>query len=274
MTTTDLIEAAPTVDQHGESTTPPMTRNQIIAKRAEEGEDLTAIGLDYEMSRERVRQIVEKTTTKTNDEIREARKQRREQARAEKDAARDAHIRQVAEAHPEATLHALVDLSGHSLAEVRAALDWTERERRADQQHYTSVADEVIFAELRRVAALDGGEPLTGKFYDEHRTGGLSHARLLQRFETWTAACTAAGVTPRGPNPGRTYQRRWTAEDMVGWVWRYLSSAEAPSYARFDQWLRTQPEAPSAQTIRNTVGSWVEMKRRAIETHQPVMQSA
>lgn len=103
-----------------------------------------------------------------------------------------------------------------------------------------------MLAEIRRVAALDGGEPLTGSFYDIHRDreDSLSHARLLQRFGTWTAACEAAGVTPRGANPGRTYTRNWSEEDMVGWVWRYLSTTDLPSYARFEKFLCDQDGAP------------------------------
>lgn len=246
-----------------------LTRNEIIARRAESGEDLTAIGTDYQMSRERVRQIVSKTSTKSNDEIREARRANREQARAEREAAKVALVRQVAAENPDAPLATLADLTGFAVAVVRDALDWTDRERRGEAQSYPSLPDEAVLAEIRRVAALPGGQPLTGTFYDANRDGGLSHARLLQRFKTWTGACEAAGVTPRGPNPGRVYTRGWTTEEMTQWVWNYLSATERPSYARFEAWLRERRNsgAPSAQTVRNSLGSWVEMKRLAITNH-------
>lgn len=245
------------------------TRNQTIAARAEAGEDLTAISLDYNMSRERVRQIVEATSTKTNGEIREARRVRRDQARLAAENTNADLVRRTAEENPDATLSDLVDLCGFPFALVRDALDWTERERRAVPQVYASVPDVDVFAEIRRVAGLPGGQPLTGSFYDANREGGLSHARLLQRYETWNGACKTAGVVPQEPNASRVYIRAWTPETMVRWVWGYLTSTDSPSYARFEQWLRAQDGAPSGQTVRNTLGSWVEMKRRAIEAHAP-----
>lgn len=242
------------------------TRDETIAQRAESGECLTAIGNDYAMTRERVRQIVAKTSTMPNADIREARRRARENARRDADTEKALRVRQAAQDHPDATLSTLVALTGYPVAVVRDSLDWTERERRADQQQYSFTSDEDVLAEVRRVAALPGGEPLTGRFYDTHRTGGVSHARLLQRFKTWTAACEAAQVTPNGANPGRVYTRNWTDAEMTRWVWDYLTSADNPSYARFEVWLRTQMDAPSAQTIRNSLGSWVEMKRLAIDT--------
>lgn len=242
-------------------------RDADITRRAETGEDLTAISRDYDMTRERVRQIVQRNSRLSNDEIREARRRFREDARAETANATTDLVRRTAEENPEATISSLADLCNTTPKVVRDALPWTERERRTDPQAYSSVSDDEVFAEIRRVVDLPGGSPLTGSFYDTHREGGVSHARLLQRYETWTGACRAAGVEPQGPNTSRTYTRRWTPEDMTGWVWRYLSSTPAPSYARFEHWLREQDGAPSGQTIRNTIGSWVEMKRRAIEDH-------
>lgn len=47
-----------------------------------------------------------------------------------------------------------------------------------------------------------------------------------------------------------------TLEDLLDWVRRYLAEDEKPSYGRFSTWLREQQDAPSANTIRNTFGSW------------------
>lgn len=258
-----------TLDQTTASIEDLAMRNSDIVARAEAGEDLTSIGATYGLSRERARQIVEKFSLKSNAEIREARRARRAQERDLRANDRAQEIRAAASEHPKATLSMLAEITGHSLSDVKEALDWSERERRTDVQVYPSVSDEAIFAVIRRVAALPGGEPLTGSFYDEHRDGGVSHARLLQRFGTWTAACKAAGVVPRAANPGRVYTRNWTTDVMVDWVWAYLSNSESPTYAKFEKWLRDQSGAPSAQTIRNSLGSWVEMKRAAIEKSMP-----
>lgn len=270
MTTTHTTNTSATeAPVSSTTTTSTSARNQAITRRAEAGEDLTAIGKDYAMSRERARQIVAKTTTMSNEDIRQARQRRRDADRAQAENLKAQQIREIADQHPQATLNTLVTLTGHPLATVRDALDWTERERRCDSQNYTSVPEAEVLAEIRRVANLPAGSPLTGAFYEQHRNDGVgvSHARLLQRYGTWTAACEAAGVPATGPNPTRTYARNWTEEVMVELVWVYLSNHTGGTYAGFEAWLRTQDGTPSAQTVRNSIGSWVQMKRRAIETH-------
>lgn len=110
--------------------------------------------------------------------------------------------------------------------------------------------------EMRRVARLPGGAPLSVSFYDRHRSDGtLTSARIIQREGSWSAACAVAGVESN--KASRTsYRRKWSEEDLLDWVRRYLAEAEKPSYADFSRWLRDEVDAPSANTVRNTFGAW------------------
>lgn len=110
--------------------------------------------------------------------------------------------------------------------------------------------------EMRRVAALPGGTPLSVAFYDRHRgADALTSARIIQREGSWREACAAAGVAAN--KASRTsYRRKWSEADLLEWVRRYLAEDEKPSYGRFGQWLREQQDAPSANTVRNAFGGW------------------
>ncbi|WP_277452815.1 hypothetical protein [Janibacter sp. DB-40] len=110
--------------------------------------------------------------------------------------------------------------------------------------------------EMRRVAALPGGTPLSVAFYDRHRGAeALTSARIIQREGSWREACAAAGVAAN--KASRTsYRRKWSEADLLEWVRLYLAEDEKPSYGRFGQWLREQQDAPSANTVRNAFGGW------------------
>lgn len=125
---------------------------------------------------------------------------------------------------------------------------------------------DLIVADLVRVAALPGGSPLTGAFYDANRSDGVPGAgRLIQRFGSWKAACEAAGV-PSNDASRRTYGTKWTDDLLLGWVRQYLDDPESSaSYKQLQDWLKERKSegAPSGQTVRNRLGTWNEIVERA-----------
>ena len=125
------------------------------------------------------------------------------------------------------------------------------------------MADEQVLDALRRAAA-DVGTPISAERYEHvwRDYDGVSSARLVQRFGSWNAACTAAGLPT---NPGRTaYRRSWTADQLVAAVADYLRSDGASgSYAGYDEWSRAVPGAPSANTVRNNLKGWANAKAGA-----------
>lgn len=98
--------------------------------------------------------------------------------------------------------------------------------------------------------------------YDSLRTlNQPSSALIVQRFGSWGAALAAAGLASN--QSSRSYKRKFEIIDAVHWTKRYLASSTKPSYQEFSQWLKQQPEAPSAQTCRNLAGSWQALINQA-----------
>lgn len=126
--------------------------------------------------------------------------------------------------------------------------------------------EDAVLAELRRVAALPGGDPLGGPFFDANRAEGVPGAgRLIQRFGTWREACEAAGVAAVEASRAH-YGTKWTDDLLLGWVRDYLADPDATgSYSQFQAWLRERKGdgAPSGQTVRNRLGTWNDILTRA-----------
>lgn len=118
-------------------------------------------------------------------------------------------------------------------------------------------SDEDIRAALR-AAAVELGEPLSHARYASLRRSP-SPARIIQRFGSWRAACTAAGVVA-GAAP-RAYAQRWDRETVVGAVREYLSTGSG-TYADYQAWAR-DGDRPSGPTVRNVLGGWEAAKQAA-----------
>ncbi len=137
-------------------------------------------------------------------------------------------------------------------------------------------SDDDLAAGLR-AAAAEVGEPLAVGAYDAWRAGGAdggaaahphaSSTLVIRRFGSWNAACAAAGVAT---NKTRSTSRRWSDDDVLGIVARYLDEdAEAGgsgSYAGYVAWARAQDgTVPSGPTLRQREPKWNELKARARE---------
>lgn len=122
--------------------------------------------------------------------------------------------------------------------------------------------DDQLVAALR-AAAADLGEPLTAGAYDAWQRGrpdAASPALLIRRLGSWRAACAAAGLSA---NATRSTSRRWTDDEVVAIVARYLASPGATgSFADYSEWARAVADAPSGATLRQR-GSWAAIKDRA-----------
>lgn len=120
--------------------------------------------------------------------------------------------------------------------------------------------DAQICAQLRAAAATHG-DPLSVGRYDsgDHVP---SSARIIQRFGAWSTACAAAGLQTRSAS--RSYVRAFDEQAVVAAVDRYLADpASTGSYAGYSDWAKRTPDVPSAQTVRNTCGSWAAAKSEA-----------
>lgn len=225
-------------------------------------EDVTLeeAGRRVPVTRERMRQILLRHTGLATQHLKAYREQLREARRL---ALGIEKVRILAATDREMDVVELGRRSGLSSDEVREELGTRDVLRRLRKNTWTVGADDAsILEEIRRVAGLPGGSPLSGPFYEEHRRRNLpGSVRVVQRFSTWSEACRRAGIRPVAAIRS-DYQRRWTTEDLLHWVRAYLQEVgAAATYAGMSSWLkaRSTDGAPSAQTIRNSVGTWTEV---------------
>ena len=230
-----------------------------------DGHTLEAISQQSGVTRERVRQLLKAYGGPTASEVREAAARRAEQEeRAMADRLRNFLVESgpvtVDDAAAETGLapqvvsrvwpHDLAYLRLHSAGHIEP--QWT---------------DDEILNSIREAALYD--HPLTTTAYSElvsvGEIRGPSIARVGQRFGSWSAACEAAGVEP-GPTHRDNYDSRWSDDDILRVVRAYLLDPDAPnSFHRFDEWKRSHaPDGPSGPTVRNRLGPWSTVKRRAL----------
>lgn len=231
-------------------------RDAEIIRRALGGEDFTVIGDSLGITREWVRVIVKNNTGLSAKDLAGARESARRLFREQM-------VRDIAATDSDASLTDLANRSGLNVREVQTLLGAAEAARRRQSRTIANAASkEQIIASLQRVAAFPGGTPLSGPFYDKHCGDSVKSQRIIQVFDTWSAACAAAEV--RSIAPVRAdYQQQWTREDCLQWVAAYAGTTANPTFHGLTAWLRTQPGAPSSGTVRLRCGGWIKTLRDA-----------
>ena len=181
---------------------------------------------------------------------------------------------------PGVTLEEIASALNAPLTEVTAAarpVDWLILGSDELVQPAVRVESEAIIAsrDRARAALLASSlmtKPLSHQNYTallrEGRVKGLSVARIVQLFGSWTAACNEVGVT--SGEPLRTnYERTWTEDDLLNYVERFLrdNTFRGASH-QFDQWRATvnhSEKVPSLGTVRNIVGgTWNDIRTQAL----------
>lgn len=180
---------------------------------------------------------------------------------------------------------------GSTLAEIATALesplddvsvaakpvDWLvldEAELSAPAERTESPA--IVATRERARAALQAASLLAGPLSHQSyttlvrqgRVKGPSVARIVQLFGSWTAACAEVGVASGEPLR-KNYERRWTRDEILDHVERFLSD---PTYRgashQFDTWRAASNgdgSVPSLGTVRNLVGgTWNEIRTTAL----------
>lgn len=245
----------------------PSPRDEMILALASEGKTYQEIGLLLGLTRERVRQIVAKHDGRAPLEVR----QERRKIEDEKSKQNSALVTRWLRDHPGATIVEIGLALGMSNGDVEGFVTHRVRhlvlvpEDRNDlrfKPHRWTRAE--ILDAIR--AAGDIESPLSYVRYDEiraeHSINGPSAIRILQIFDTWSAACREAGVQHGRRMRGR-YTRRWSADEMIDHLATFLQQSTAGSLDSYNEWSR-ENDAPGGQTIRNQFGSWREARGRAL----------
>jgi hypothetical protein len=234
-----------------------------MAEMAMAGETLQAIGREFGLTRERVRQVLAERYDITGGDMLALRRS----IRAERLAHDGATVRAWVRTNPGRTLEEAAQATGVPVTRIRKALSRHEVHTSfapVRPSHQPRFADEDIL-EAIRAAALVHGDPLSHNRYDHYAAehGTPTSCRITQRYGSWSAACAAAGV--EAFTPRRVYTRRWTPGQMVDAVVAYLaSSGSTGTFAGYDAWSRSRPDLPSSGTVRNQFGSWTAVKAAAM----------
>ncbi len=173
-------------------------------------------------------------------------------------------------AHPASTPGEIAARLGVDKAEVHAHLPENLRPLVVT----TGKSSERVWSEdeiMRAVAAAATyAYPLSAGDYEgllhAGEVRGPSAARINQLYGNWSAACRRAGVEPTPPRRG-SYQSKWTDADMLGFVRDYLRAPGCRgTFDGYDPWRRKGGlEAPSSALLRSRLGTWSDIKRKALE---------
>jgi hypothetical protein len=240
-------------------------RQELIVARRLEGATLQQVGDEFRISRERVRQICVKAGL--NRETVKAANKARELAASD---LLEVSAREDLLSHPGTTLQESAKRQGVPVSTLRTVI--TPEMSKLFVRRNRSGSAGTDWTRARIIEVLVEAEtlafPLTASSYDElvsmRIVDGPSGARIHQVFGGWHAACDAAGVECGRPRPGG-YSSKWTDADLVAAAARYLEDGSSTgTFADFDRWLRGETDLPSAQTVRNRLGPWSEVKTAAV----------
>lgn len=248
---------------------PPPPHVAHMIERRWRGDTLDEIGVAHGVTRERIRQLLKKYGGPTSEQVRDRRVAILSAAERDRETAIATDVRRALRGCGPMTVAEVVEATGHDVDDVsrfwpRELSHLLLRPAGTNENRWS---DEEVLDAIREAALYEF--PLTTNAYSEllsqGQIKGASMPRIWQRYGSWTAACEAAGVVT-GQAMRTNYQSRWTDDDLLQIVRRYLLDPSAPNSAhRFDEWKRAAvPDGPSFQTLRNRFGSWTELKRRAL----------
>jgi DNA-binding CsgD family transcriptional regulator len=236
----------------------------IRALRAEQ-KTLQEIADAVGVTRERVRQILKQIGGPTAEEVRASTAELRRRSTLEI----EQRVRADLMTHPGSTAEDIARRLGMSRSQVQAHVPPDVRPLLVVH----AKSSEQTWSEAEIMSALSGAAtfayPLSAGAYEQLlRSGevrGPSAARIVQRYGNWSNACRRAGVEPTPPRR-QHYQSRWTDADMLGFVRDYLTApGSRGTFYGYDEWRRgSAVGAPSAALLRARLGSWTDMKRKAL----------
>jgi len=253
------------------------SRALLAVALVESGWTLEATGSYVGLSRERVRQLARESGV----DVRKLKGTRRDATKRSL-AQREDLIADWVKSHPGVTIDEIAAATGldglqtrdipknvaHLVLGARSAKQWTTAQY-SKETILTAIRQAFeIRNPLSSMYSEEPRLPVSGPYYEKLRRSGQvdgpSDVRIIQVFGSWTAACKLAGV-PSPPAARAEYTRRWTDEELVGFVATFLLVSNSSAIDTFDSWSREDEARPSSGTIRLQLRlTWSEAKDTAL----------
>lgn len=225
-----------------------------------EGKTLEEIGNQVGLSRERVRQLI----VRGGFSVKQLGEKRKQAAAAEVSQAQDTVAAWI-ESHKGCTLEEIEAATGYPADRIRKLL--TARLRNLILRETDESEQEVSalrkWSEAQTIFALQQAArrvtPLTREAYDRLIKNGAVigpvASGIVHKFDSWVAACEAAGVQP-GESLRDNYQRDFSFGDFEAALVQFISESDTLSVDAYDRWESQKEGLPSSVLIRVRYGTW------------------
>lgn len=216
------------------------TRDARIVSEVLAGRTLESVGEEYDMTRERVRQIVKREAP--GFDVRRARSARATQRRAAVEAKRRAALEGYRRSH--------------APQRGKSGLEWSEAEMLMCMREMFETHGPLSISKWR---AISRGELVP------------SAALYVSRFGSWNEAKRRAGLTATNARPLSTYHPQYSDDELIDAVATFLRSANTDhgwfGAQHYDRW-RQEHGGPSLSLLRVRLGRWSTIKARAIARNE------
>jgi len=261
-------------------------RNLNILAARLDGFTLDAIGKEYGVTRERVRQIINNLIAKAQtfpefssfhlenmlqqrlNELKSASKLLQMKMRSDL----DLKARQIINNKPGIKLEELSVLLGtnsqllnYSLGKNTKKFIYTVEKANVISSNFT---DEEILEALRLAEAFES--PINHSSYDDLVGRGLikgpGSQTVMKRFSTWNKACQLADVS-YNESVRDSYESLWTKNEMLDYVIEFLKNRTfTAGLNSYDEWrIESLSNAPSGAHLRNNFDTWINAKNTALQ---------
>ena len=255
----------------------PSSRDKAILAMRMEGKTLEEIGLSFDLTRERVRQIILKFGPDlTFPDITEMRRKEKEdelRGIAIEISANWKSYRKYDFAKLAKEYNLTVAIIRQIVTKVQHAYLSANEEPHIEKQWTTEDCIEV----LKEAATF--AFPLTvleyRKLIESNSISGPTLPIFYSRFGSWADACAAAGV--EAGNAMREYDSIWSDSDLVRIVRQFLWETREASWSiqNYDNWRAGhESQFPSTGSLRNRLGTWSEIRVLALEADLPEFDMA
>ena len=236
----------------------------------ETGATLEEVGDRFGLTRERARQILKEMNAPSPSEL----AARKRVAKESRDNEVLVEVEEDLRVHPATTVEETALRLGIEPKVLRALLPVEIKfrflSRTPKKTHTRRWSRYEIIEAIQQAGTMEF--PLSSNAYanllEQRLVSGPSVPRIWQEFGSWSAACDEAGVESFAHGPSG-FGRRWSDEEMLVMVRTYVDEEVVrPTAARYDQWARKHADAPSLATIRNRLGLWSAVVRKALELEE------